>query len=101
MNKKRIIYSILKEIEKGENEPRFTDYDINLDEFGDLVKLIQNDELIKGASVIQGGMGNHVQMVLLDSAKITMKGLNYLEENSLLSKTYIGLKEIKSWLSFT
>ena len=91
----------MKEIEKVENKPKDSDYEISKDEFGDLIEIIDNEDLIKGASVLRGGIVNHVQAVLLQSAKITMKGLDYLEENSTLSKTYRGLKEIKSWLSLS
>jgi acyl CoA:acetate/3-ketoacid CoA transferase alpha subunit len=100
MNKKKIIYSILKEIEKGDSEPRAGDYEINQNEFGNLIDLMQNDGLIIGATVTRGGMGHNVQIVFLNTAKITMRGLDYLEENSTFAKTYRGLKEIKSWLSF-
>ncbi|MCB5235888.1 YjcQ family protein [Niallia circulans] len=32
------------------------------------------------------------------SAKITFKGLDFLEENSLFAKTYKGLKEVRDWI---
>lgn len=81
MNKKKIICRVLREIEKGENQPIFSDFDISLIEFRDLIDHIQDDDLIKGASVPRG-QGNPARMVLLNNAKITLKGLDYLAKNS-------------------
>ena len=99
LKKKKIIYSVLREIEKGENLPKFSDLDLSLIEFRDLIDQIQDDDLIKGASVPRGEQGNPARMVLLDTAEITLKGLDYLEKNSAFAETYPGLEEIKPWLS--
>jgi hypothetical protein len=85
LSKKKIIYIILKEIEKGGQEPKFPGINLNKDEFGDLIDSIQDAGLIKGASVVRGGQGNHVQIVLLNTTKITLQGLDYLEKNSNLA----------------
>ncbi|KUO75566.1 MAG: hypothetical protein APF81_27500 [Desulfosporosinus sp. BRH_c37] len=86
MNKKKLIYSVLREIEKGENIPKFSDFGISLIEFRDLIDQIQDDDLIKGASVPRGS-GNPDQMVLLNTAKVTLKGLEYLEKNSAFAES--------------
>lgn len=96
MNRRKIIFSILKEIEKGEQEPKHADYDITYEQFGDIVEMMQNDKLIEGASFAKG-VGK-ISIVWLNTAKITMKGLDYLDENNIWSKTYKGLKEIREWL---
>ena len=83
---KKIIYSVLREIEKGENLPKFSDFNLSLIEFRDLIDQIQDDDLIKGASVPRG-QGNPDRMVLLNNAKITLKGLDYLEKNSVFAET--------------
>jgi len=95
---KKIIYSILREIEKGESIPKSSDLDLSLIEFRDLIDRIQDDDLIKGASLPKGGQGNPTRMVLLDAAEITSKGLNYLKQNSSFAETYPGLNELKPWL---
>ena len=98
MNKKKIIYSILREIEKGETIPIFSDLDLSLIEFRDLIDQIQDDDLIKGASLPRG-QRNPDRMVLLNMAQITLKGSNYLEQNSSFAETYPGLEEeLKAWL---
>lgn len=97
-NKKKIIYSVLKEIEKSENEPSSRDYGISIADFGDIIDMIEDEGLIKGSGVTRGGRGNEAQVVFLNGAKITIKGFKYLEENSVLAKTYKGLKEVRDWL---
>ena len=97
MNKKKIIYSILREIEKGENLLKFSDLSLSLIEFRDLIDLIQDDDLIKGASLSKSGQ-DPARMVLLNTATITLKGLYYLEKNSSFAETYPGLEELKPWL---
>lgn len=97
VNKRKIIYSILKEIEKSENEPRAEDYDISTAEFGDIVDMMEG-ELIKGSAISRGGSGNRPLIVYLDGATVTLEGLEYLEGNNKWAKTYKGLKEIRDWL---
>lgn len=98
MNTKKIIFSILTEIKKGEQEPKPSDYDLSIEQFGEMVQIMIDGDYIKNAGISRGGEGNKPLIVWLDKAKITMAGLNYLEENSVLAKTYKGLKEIRSWL---
>ncbi len=98
MSKRKIIYSILKELEAENSEPRAIDYGISIAEFGDIVEMMENDGLIKGSAMSRGGRGNEARIVYLDTAKVTIKGLGYLEENSKWAKTYKGLKEIRDWL---
>lgn len=99
MSKRKIIYSILKELEAGKSEPRAIDYGISEAEFGDIVEMMEDDGLIKGSAMSRGGRGNEAKIVYLNTAKVTIiKGLGYLEENSKWAKTYKGLKEIRDWL---
>ena len=85
MNKKKVIYGILSDIKKGGNLPKSTDFNLSLIEFRDLIDQIQDDDLIKGASVPRG-QGDPARMVILDAAKITLKGLAFLEKNSSLAE---------------
>lgn len=79
MNKEKLLYSLLKEISKN-NYPTREEYEISLEEFGEIVELALNEGYIKGASVIRAGKGNLVQAVLLKGSRITLKGLTYLSE---------------------
>jgi hypothetical protein len=91
MNKKKIIYSILKEIEKKEVEPKAADYGLTPVEFMDIALLIRNEGLADNVAIAS-------TVVWLNKATLTMKGLDYLEQNSVLAKTYKGLKEMRDWL---
>lgn len=84
--KKKIIYNVLSEIKKGKSIPKASDFKLSLIEFRDLIDQIQDDDLIKGASVPRG-QGDPSRMVLLEAAKVTLKGLDYLEKNSSLAET--------------
>lgn len=98
MYNKKIVYSILREIVKGGDLPKFSDFDLSLIEFRDLIDQIQDDDLIKGASVPRGESGNPDRMVLLDKAEVTLKGSEYLQKNSAYAESYPGLKDLKPWL---
>lgn len=82
MDRRKLVYNILKEIEKG-NEPRYTDYDVELQFFGEVVEMMQGENLIENATVIRGGTGNPVKMTLLNHAKVTIDGMEYLEQNNV------------------
>lgn len=97
MERKKLIFSILKEIEKG-NRPSHEDYGLSLEEFGGLIEIIIDDKLIKNGSVIRAGIGNKVKGYLLNHAQITLKGEEFLKENSIWSKTYNTAKELRDWM---
>jgi hypothetical protein len=97
MNRKKLIYSILKELEQG-NEPKREDYDLELEQWGELAELIRDEGYANHVKVQRAGMGNKVIYAWFSSAKITIKGLDFLEENSTWAKAYKGLKEVRDWL---
>lgn len=96
--RRKIIYSVLKEIENGDGKPSWTDYGVEKEYFAQVVEMMQDEGLIKDASVLRAGIGNKAQAIILKGSQITMKGLDYLEENSALAKTYKGLKKVREWL---
>ena len=85
----KIIFSIVKEISE-DNIPHASDYGISDDKFADLLEIAQEAHLIK----------NVVQSLMIDNAKVTFEGLQYLHDNSPLMRTYKGLKEVKEWIPF-
>ncbi|MDW0115066.1 YjcQ family protein [Sporosarcina saromensis] len=97
MNKGKLIYSILKEIDKG-NEPSFKNYDVTLEQFGEVLEMMASGNLIENAIVQRGGIGNKVIYTHLTHTKVTMGGLQYLEDNSGWAKTYNAIKEIRDWI---
>lgn len=96
MNRKKLIYSILKELEQG-NEPKQADYEIDLEQWGEVSELIRDEGFAKNVTVQRAGIGNKVVYAWYSSAKITMAGIEFLEENSGLAKTYKGIKEVRDW----
>lgn len=91
MNRKKIIYSILKEIEKGEREPHAKDYGLTQEQFVEIAILIKDEHLLNNVSTA----GN---IVFLNNNKLTMKGIEFLEQNNAWEKEYSGLEEAKDWI---
>lgn len=96
-NKKlKIMYSILKEFSEG-NTVNATDYGIETIEFYKIMNALQDEGLIKGFKPL---IVNQIPLAcILDNVEVTMKGLQYLSENSKFAKGYKTFKEIKSWLT--
>lgn len=99
INQLKIVVSLLAEISNG-NIPKAEDYSIDNEKFVNILEAMQDDGLIKGLKVIRGGVKNNVLSLNKDNIKITIKGMEYLNENSTIAKTYRGLKEIREWLPF-
>lgn len=92
INKLKVMLSFMREINDG-NIPKSEDYGISNEELWDVVEACQDEGLIKGAT--------HAGSVLfLEKTKLTVKGLEYLNNHSAIMKTYSGLKELRDWLPF-
>nr|WP_307990920.1 YjcQ family protein [uncultured Niameybacter sp.] len=91
VNQLKVVVSVLKEVSEG-NIPTSKDYGIEDRMFYDIIDAMQDEGLIKGARFSRGGVGNPILIAMLDSVKITIKGMEYLNQNSTLVKTYKGLK---------
>lgn len=90
--REKIILSIVKEVEEGNKNIMATDYDIDCDMFWEISEIIRDMNLIKNISF---SMGTKVDY---RASSITMDGINYLKNNSVLMKAYKGLKFIREWL---
>lgn len=95
MSKRKLIYNILKDIESSKSSPNAKDYDLNINDFADIIDIMEDERLVKGSKVIRGGMNNDAQMVLLERTKITLDGLEYLEKNKNYDKAYKELIQVK------
>ncbi|MGE6630738.1 YjcQ family protein [Bacillus sp. NPDC077027] len=95
MDRRKLVYSILKELQEG-NEPKQTDYEITYEQWGEIAELIRDEGYAKGVSILYAD--DSVYFVSLSSAKITMKGIEYLEANSAMARMYKGLKEAREWI---
>lgn len=97
-NKLKVMLSFMREINDG-NIPSHTDYELEKTEFYDIIDACQDEGLIKGANFSRG-KGNRILIAFLENTKLTVKGLEYLDEHSAAMKAYKGLKEIREWLPF-
>ena len=95
-NKLKVMLSFMREI-NDENIPSASDYDLSNSELWSIVEACQDEGLIKGANCASGGKST---ILFLENTKLTVKGLEYLNQNSTLMKTYKGLKEIREWMPF-
>lgn len=89
----------MREINEG-NIPKPEDYGISKLEYWDIIEACQEHGLIKGAQFTRGGQGNPIVVAFLDNVKLTVKGMEYLDERSVAMQAYKGLKEIRDWLPF-
>jgi hypothetical protein len=90
VNYKKIIYSIIREVQKGK-QPKADDYDLKAEEFVKVSQIIKQEGYIDNIGIA----GN---IVFYNNTSVTMKGLEFLEQNSTWAKTYNVLKEIKDWI---
>lgn len=97
INKLKIMLSFMKEVNNG-NMPTASDYGITDSEFYDIIDACQNGGFITGAAFVRGGKGNKIRLCYTEGIKLTVKGLEYLQENSTIMRTYRGLQEIRDWL---
>lgn len=95
-DKLKIMLSFMRELNDG-NIPKPEDYDISRDEFYDIVDACQDAGYVKNAHFSRGGC-NKILVAFLEDIKLTVKGMEYLHDNSAVMKTYKGLKEIREWL---
>lgn len=93
MDKQKLRYAILKEIDKGEVTVSERHFDISEDDFDNTVRYLTREGYLKGIIY-----ADDRPQFLGDNAFLTAKGENYLEENSNWGRTYRGLKELRDWI---
>jgi len=98
-DKLKVMLSFMREI-NDENIPVANDYGLENRAYWDIIDACQDEGFIKGVNFSRGGQGNPILMAFLDSVKLTVKGMEYLHQNSKAMQTYKGLKEIREWLPF-
>ncbi|HFK1753509.1 TPA: YjcQ family protein [Bacillus cereus] len=92
MNKNKLRYAILKEIESGNRSFRYSDLGVDQNIFDDQIRFLDREEMIIGVLYADNIVYD------LNQVEITLKGENYLEQNSPWSKFYRGFKEIKGFI---
>lgn len=101
MDNFKIIYKILKILEKYmdyENVPAelisYETFDISKERWSRILKMMIDTGLIEGVRCIEVD-GVMVPIIKLYNPSITLKGLEYLEENSMMKKAAGIVKGIK------
>lgn len=95
MKKKKLLYAFLEEIEKFKGE-RFTltsqDFAVSDEEYYDIIRLADREDFVINVFYADDIPYDYSLI------ELTMKGIEFLEQNSPWAKLYKGLKEIKSWI---
>ena len=102
MKEFKVIYKILnllralmgKDFDSSLFSPEF--FDVNKEKFDAIIEMLSDSGYITGVTIMRVD-GETSPMVGIDRMRITLKGLEYLEENSVMKKltrTAKGIKEI-------
>lgn len=91
MSKKKLRLAVLKELERDNKKFNQEDLGISKVEFEKLFRDLENEGFVRNVDYY------YDSEVDVKSAEITLKGEEYLEQNSTLTKTYKGLKELRDW----
>lgn len=93
-----IIYKILSAIEKSMDYEIFDREMISAKTLGisetrlsNTLKMLIDEEYVKGIVVKETGQGEYIQFT--DNIRLTIKGLEYLSENSMMKKHIMLSKE--------
>ena len=96
IDKLKIMLSIMRELNDG-NHPTASDYEIEREEFYNILEACQDAGYIKNVRISYGAQKNIIWATIED-ARLTVKGMEYLHENSAAMKTYKGIKAVRDWL---
>jgi hypothetical protein len=96
LNTKKIIYSILKELDWGNINISHEDYDLSLEEFGIILCQMKDEGLVRNLYV--SWADDTVDEVYLENARVSLAGYDFIEKNSPWGKIYKGIKEIARFL---
>lgn len=93
------MYAILREVNDN-HDIKFTADTFGVDKrvFDEVMLILNEEDMVKGISVMK--YDNTVNPIVFDKQRVTLSGIDFLEDNSPYAKTYKGLKEIRDWLPF-
>lgn len=93
MNKDKLRYAILKEIDGGNKALSEDDFVVTAEQFDESVRFLDREGYLAGIFY-----ADDRPQLFERTAYLTEDGETYLKENSSFTKTYRGLKEIRDWL---
>jgi len=91
MDKRKLLFAIIKEINKGNRAFTHEDFGVDKQLFVETVNLAVRENYIINVFYAD-------DEPFYGTAEVTMKGLDYLEENNGWAKAYRTLKELRDWL---
>ncbi|WP_158555950.1 YjcQ family protein [Peribacillus glennii] len=92
MNREKLCLAIINELAKGNKRFKHEDLDIELLEMNSAIHFLLRENYISYVDVYINGRYD------LSTAEITLKGEQFLKENSQKMETYTGLKGIRDWV---
>lgn len=100
INRKKLMYAILREVNNSNDKIKYNAETFGVDKkvFDEVMLILNEEDFVKGISVMN--YDNTVNVMVFDKLRITLSGINFLEENNPYAKTYKGLKELREWLPF-
>lgn len=93
MNKQKLRYAILKEIDRGNKKLTEEHFGVSCDEFDEAIRHLDREGYLKGIMY-----ADDRPWLFEGAVYLTEDGEDYLEKNSKLAQTYRGLKEIRDWI---
>ncbi len=100
----KIVYVILKELYEHKKQGRLIDeyaisykrLEINKSYWLDILEDLKEDGYIKGITIRSTKTGRYI--LNMGPTSITMKGIEYLKDNSMMKQVYNTLKELKDFI---
>lgn len=94
--KSKIMYSILREFSEENRSINAKTYGIEFKEFASILNFLQEEGLVRNIKFDR--IHGIPSVAVYENAEVTLKGLEYLSNNSTLAKGYKTIKEIRDWL---
>lgn len=91
--------SFMREVNDG-NILNASDYGLENGEFWNIIEVYQDDGLIEHAVFATPDELPYPMKANLSRVRLTVKGMEYLNQHSAVMTAYKGLKEVRSWLPF-
>lgn len=105
MKTQDVIYKILQNLDEAmdENNANFSELSsevlgISKERRSFILEIMQDAGLIKGVTFLNGGNNRVAIMTNIDHMKITLRGVEYLSENSSTAKILRAAKELKDFI---
>lgn len=93
MNKSKLRYAIMKEIDNDNKALTEDDFAVTADQFDDAIRFLDRENYLSGIFY-----ADDRPWLFEGTVYLTEDGESYLKTNSSLAKTYRGIKEIRDWL---